>query len=155
MDAFRVKKCVAKRIDKIGRFLNTANNRSIKDSFLEKFMLCETACKEILLAYWKEKKQEVDKSSIKLDMKSIPSAMNKAGYKIDKPLLAYIFGSERKRGEKSAKKLRDGIVHSMMIEDMTEVLIREQDLMGRMEHFLQEMSRASSPKHKKNRGAKR
>lgn len=44
--------------------------------------------------------------------------------------------AEKKRGHKSAKKLRDGIMHAMNDDDLNEVIEREEFLYGRMDEFL-------------------
>ena len=57
-----------------------------------------------------------------------------------------IFGASNKRGEKSAKKLRDGIVHSLCVEDMDEAFNRRMQLYQEMDKFLKAMSTPPSPK---------
>lgn len=139
MDAARLRKSIAKKMKALSIYLKDPFIRKEKDEFLEKFMLCEAACKEILSAYFKEKGKSINNSSIKLDMVSIPSAMKKAGYPLSKALLTGIFGASRTRGKKSAKKLRDGIVHSLSKEDINEVIDRRMQLHKMMDEFLSVM----------------
>ena len=80
--------------------------------------------------------------------------MKKAGYQFDKDLLATIFGAAEKRGEKSAKKLRDGIAHSLCIEDIDEVFNRRVLLHQEMDAFLLAM-RTPPPEIKKKAKKKR
>ena len=154
MDARRLQKSIAKKMRSLSTYLENSSKKCEKDRFMEKFMLCETACKEILVAYFKEKKKAVDRRTLKLYMVSIPSAMKKAGYQFDKDLLANIFGSAEKRGEKSAKKLRDGIAHSLCIEDIDEVFNRRVLLHQEMDAFLLAM-RTPPPEIKKRAKKKR
>ena len=148
MDARRLQKTIAKKMRSISNYLEDTSKRSEKDRFMEKFMLCETACKEILVAYFKERKKEIDRRNLKLDMVSIPPAMKKAGYQFSKDLLADIFGAAEKRGEKSAKKLRNGIAHSLCLEDIDEVFNRREHLHQEMDEFLLAM-RTPQPEIKK------
>ena len=69
-------------------------------------------------------------------MRSIPSALNDYGYDIQKHILSDIFSSGKKRGSKSAKKLRDGIMHAMNEDDLNEIIDREDFLHSRMDEFL-------------------
>ena len=144
MDAGRMKKIIERKMRKISRYLEDDQRRSEKDKFMEKYMLCEAACREILYAYNKDRKR-MKKEDIQLNMQTIPSVMNKAGYQFDKELLTAIFGSSNKRGEKSAKKLRNGIAHSFCVEDMDEAFNRRVQLHQEMDKFLKAMSTPPSP----------
>ena len=77
-------------------------------------------------------------------MKSIPAAFNKFGYEIDNHILGSIFGGSKKRGQKSAKKLRDCIVHSLSEEDIKEVIERKDSLYSSMNAFLLFIERAGN-----------
>ena len=145
MDAGKMKIIIAKKMSKILKYLEDVQRKNEKDKFMEKYMLCEAACREILCAYNKERKG-TKKETIKLNMQTIPSVMNKACYQFDKELLTTIFGASNKRGEKSAKKLRDGIVHSLCVEDMDEAFNRRMQLYQEMDKFLKAMSTPPSPK---------
>lgn len=130
-----LQKNIVAKIKRVSKFLTNTTLKIEKDRFLEKFMFCEVACKEVLAAYFCEK-QNVNRKDIKLNMKFIPAAMRKAEYRFDKNLLSSIFGGSIKRGNKSAKKLRDGIAHSLSIEDMNEVFTRREILHQAMDEFL-------------------
>lgn len=107
--------------------------------FLEKFTLCEICCKAILKEYKKNNKTYSSETNLKLDMREIPAALKYAGYSIDEALLSIIFagsGNFKKRGSKSAKQLRNGIVHNLCESDIEEVCKRYLYLCAAMDNFL-------------------
>lgn len=132
----KTQKRVKRKIGKIEKLLSNGATRNTKNEFLEKFMICETACKAIISDYNKGKAKKIADRDIKLDMRVIEAAIKYAGYSIKKETLGAIFGSSDKRNEKSCKKLRDGIVHSMSAEDIQEVVKRHTRLFSEMQIFL-------------------
>lgn len=110
-----------------------------RHDFIDKFTLCDVTCKAVLESYAKAKGTYKPGKFVDLNMKSIPHAMNYFGLSIPKHVLNGVFGGTgqyKKRGTKSAKKLRDGIVHAMNKEDISEVVSRYDDLMTLMDTFL-------------------
>lgn len=79
-------------------------------AFINKFVQCEIACKHIVESYKRHKKDLKPGEYVTLDMRHIPAAMTTYGYDIPKHILSDIFSDSKKRGKKSAKKLRDGIM---------------------------------------------
>lgn len=69
-------------------------------------------------------------------MRSIPAAFAKFNYDIDRHILTDIFSASKNRGQKSAKKLRDCIVHALSEEDILEVINRKAYLYSVMDSFL-------------------
>ncbi len=115
------------------------STRGIRYAFIDKFTLCDLTCKAVLESYEKAKGTFKQGSFMDLNMKRIPSAMNHFGLSIPKHILNGVFGGSaqyKKRGTKSAKKLRDGIVHGMNKEDIKEVVSRNTDLNNLMDTFL-------------------
>ena len=107
--------------------------------FIDRFTLCDVTCKAVLETHEMANGTNNSESKIYLDMRRIPSAMNYVGLSISKLGLNGIFGGSgqyNKRGKKSAKKLRDGIVHAMNKEVINEVVERYADLRGLMDGFL-------------------
>ena len=127
---------VKRKVGKIEKLLSNETIRNTKNEFLEKFMICETACKAIISDYNKGTAKKVADRDIKLHMAVIEAAVKYAGYSIAKETLAAVFGSSEKRNAKSCKKLRDGIVHSMSAEDIQEVVNRCPLLFSEMQVFL-------------------
>ena len=116
-----------------------AGSQSIRREFIDKFTLCDVTCKSVLEFYAKAKGTYKPGSFINLDMRIIPHAMNFFKLTIPQHVLNGVFGGSgqyKKRGTKSAKKLRDGIVHAMNKEDIGEVVTRNTDLNNLMDAFL-------------------
>lgn len=106
--------------------------------FLDKFIVCEVVCKTIIEYYQKETKKKQN-GYITLNMKTISAAMNHFSLAIPNHILNGVFGGSgnyKKRGTKSAKKLRDGIMHAASKEDAIEVYDRRFELNDLMDDFL-------------------
>jgi len=131
-----VKRTTYKKYEKAMTVLNDSQYVQAKNEFLAKFTLCEIACKSVIEYYKKTQDESIDVKEIKLDMRSIPAAFAKFNYNIDKHILTAIFGASKKRGQKSAKKLRDCIVHALSEEDILEVINRKTHLYSVMDSFL-------------------
>lgn len=119
---------VCKDVEKAELILNNPQYTQAIIDFLSKFVVCEIACKAILAG--------AGMKNDKLNMKSIKSAVKKLNYGIEYAVLRSIFGSYKIRGSKSAKKLRDGIAHSLAENDIKEVIERKEDLFKYMDTFL-------------------
>ncbi len=130
--------------------LANAQYMQAKDEFLSMFVLCEIACKSVIEQYKKAINETVELNSIKLDMRSIPPAFSLFQYEIEKHILSSIFGASKKRGKKSAKKLRDGIVHNLSEEDIKEVMDRKEELLEHMNAFLKTIAEDYRQEKKEN-----
>lgn len=138
------KKALAKKHakQKLEIALETQQNReflAIRNQFIDKFTLCDLTCKVILEGYKKQQKQNNQDFRLVLDMRTIPYAFAWAGYEVDRNVLSRIFGgskSFKKQGTKSAKKLRDGIVHAMNVDDIQELVERQNELFSVMNTYL-------------------
>lgn len=121
-------------------FLDKANNRAAKDQFIEKFVLCEIATKNVLSYYGKEK----DVKKIKMRSDTIKAALRHAQYDVDNEMLEKMFRAGKKRGERSARDLRNGIVHDLKVTDIQEVIGRKDELFNLMDRYL-EIFTSSNP----------
>ena len=111
--------------------------KQLRYAFLDKYILCEETCKTVLMDYFlKENKKTVKADDIKLNLSQIVPAFKLAKIPVDKEVLEKIFGAETIRGSKSAKKLRNGIVHAMNKNDILEVQSREQELFEYMDEYI-------------------
>ena len=90
-------------------FLDKDSNRAIKDQFVEKFVLCEIALKSVLSNYYKTQGKEKEIDNIEMGLSSIKAALKLAHYDIKDENLEKLFKARRKRGERSARDLRNGI----------------------------------------------
>lgn len=119
-----------------------ANNdqyTNIRRAFLDKFTYCDVSCKAILEGYLKYKGTYNPAKFVDLNMKQIPAAMELFGLDVERNLLNSIFGGSgkyKKRGTKSAKKLRDGLVHAMNAADVNEIVDRYDELDSLMDRYL-------------------
>ena len=129
-------------VEKIEKCITLENNQEyleIRRAFIDKFTLCDMSCKVVIEHYKKIKKRENEEIKLLLDMRVIPFAMQTCGYSFDRNLLNKVFGGSRsfiKKGSKSAKKLRDGIVHAMNEDDLKEMMARSEELFSAMNNYL-------------------
>lgn len=115
------------------------NTMQIRREFLDKFIVCEVICKTIIEYYHKETTGKAPSGYTKLNMNTIVAAMNYFSLAIPQYVLSGVFGGTgqyKKRGTKSAKKLRDGIMHAASREDVLEVCERIFYLNDLMDEFL-------------------
>jgi hypothetical protein len=106
--------------------------------FIDKFTLCDVTCKAYIEKYKEVKKTAEDGSEIKLvlDMRTIPYALSFFELEIPKHVLTPVFGANKGKGQKTCKKIRDGIVHAMNISDLQEMHDRYDQVMAMMDTFL-------------------
>ena len=112
---------------------------TIRNQFIDKFTLCDLTCKVVLEQYQKMRKRNGEEIKLVLDMRTIPHAFAWAEIDVDRHILSSIFGGSKgfkKKGSKSAKKLRDGILHAMNADDLQELLERQNTLMAAMDTYL-------------------
>lgn len=121
------------------RCLNDREQTTRRYQFLDDFVLCEIVCKAVLALYKKNNKTYSSDKDLRLDMKEIPAALKYAGYNVDNDILSNIFagsGNYRRRGTKSAKLLRNGIIHNLSETDVVEMCNRFEHLHNTMNAFL-------------------
>lgn len=108
-------------------------------AFMDKFTLCDLTCKAVLESYNKAAGKNKPNTYTNLDMRVIPAAMEYFNVGVPKHILSNVFGGSgnyKKRNTKSAKKLRDGIVHAMNEQDISELIKRHDELKDSMNSFL-------------------
>lgn len=128
-----------KRLDLAREIAEDASVVLIRRDFIDKFTLCDITCKTILEYYAEAKKIDKQGKFINLNVQKISAAMHLFDLDIPRHVLSGVFGGSkqyRKRNSKSAKKLRDGIVHAMSKEDIQEVVQRNEELNTLMDSFL-------------------
>lgn len=104
------------------------------DAFKNKFNICETVYKVILVEHQKQKKKPRPEH-LTVSMTQVPYVLNFAGYSFDRALLNELFGATSGKGT-TVKKLRDKITHSISEEAVAEILARKDELFGYMDSFL-------------------
>ncbi len=110
--------------------------KNMINSFIEKYSICEIVYKVVLKDHQRKKQDDVKDETLKVDMRQVPHALNYAGYNFDSPLLDHLFGSKGTVNNRSAKKLRDELIHSQNESAIQELTDREQELHGYMDDFL-------------------
>lgn len=118
------------------------------EKFKNTFSICEAVYKTVLLEQQKRLHGEKAKrmEQLKITMSQVPSALRFAGYAFDDDLLQRLFGSEKKRWQKSAKKLRDEMTHQINTAAINELTKRGKELFADMETFLNTVRSFDNPK---------
>lgn len=105
------------------------------DSFKDKFALCEIVYKLVLKEHLSYKKAKT-KEHLKITMTQVPFALSFAGYNFEYDLLSKIFGSEKHKGKRSVKVLRDLLNHTLNSGAIQELENRYDELNTYMDTFL-------------------
>ena len=134
--ATNVKRVATDKLSKAEKILLNPQYMSAKNEFLTLFTLCEITCKTVIEHYKKLHKNEKSANDIRLDMRTIPHAMQAFNIDIEEHTLTKIFSANNQRGNKSAKKLRNGIIHALNAEDISEVISRQEELYEVMNTYL-------------------
>ena len=116
-------------------YLDKEDRRSTKDLFLEKFILCEIPTRLILTYYFSQNGEAKEVDSVEMAYTTIIAALKKSGYNPDEDMLKKVFKAKEKRGEKSARDLRNGIVHDLNIYDLMEVMDRKNELFKLLDDY--------------------
>ena len=128
---------IEKTLERLEAYLLDRDKQAKKLLFLEKFSLCEVCCKAALKQYKKQQKTYVSDEKIQLHIDEIINAMAYIGVEVPESLLASIFsGSLKKKDSRSAKVLRNQILHAHNTGAIDEVARRYAQLDGEMEEFL-------------------
>lgn len=104
--------------------------------FLEKFILCEVGIKKALGSYYKNHGEEKAVEDINMPMDHITNALTEAGFDISGIDLNKMFRKNNKRGERSARDLRNSIVHDMSVNDIHELVDRWDEIEAMLDDFL-------------------
>lgn len=135
-DEQKLKNKVVQNVTSKKNYLDKSDNRKTKDTFLEKFILCEIGLKNVLNYYYKKQGQEREADDIEMGLSTIKAALKLAQYNIPDDTLERMFKAKKKRGERSVRDLRNGIVHDLTIPDLQEVITRKNELFGLMDEFI-------------------
>ena len=128
-----------KRIKQIEALLSNPTTRASKESFLEKYIKCELACKLIIVEYETAKKKTVSYDEVKMHFQVIVAACHHVGLSVSDDILRRLFSTSEKRGHRSAKTIRNAIVHKLSVNDIKEVNSRFTALDSDMDAFLRSL----------------
>ena len=127
---------VIQNVNSRRNFLNRNGYRTTINLFVEKYILTEIAVKNVLSDYYKKKKEPKEVESIEMGITTIKAALKQAGYVIDGDIIDKMYKAKQKRGEKSARDLRNGIIHDLNVKDVQEVIDRKEELDELLDIFL-------------------
>lgn len=124
-------------IERIEKIFNDKETLQLLDSFKNKFNICESAYKIVLLEHQKAKGNNTNLNRLRLTMTQVPYALNFAGYTFNLELLNELFGSESKiNGCKTVKILRNSLTHGISDKCVDEIKKRKEELFDYMDSFL-------------------
>lgn len=127
---------VIQNVNSRRNFLNRVGYRETKDEFIEKYVLTEVAIKNILSSYYKFKGDEKEVESIEMGLTTIKAALKLTGYVPEDNTIDKMYKAKQKRGLRSARDLRNGIVHDLNVQDIQEVIDRKDELFKLLDDFL-------------------
>lgn len=112
-----------------------AEKENLINAFKSKFTACEIVYKVILKEHQLCKTKKLP-DHLLVDMKQAPYALSFAGYRFDKSLLSELFGGRDTPGNRSVKKLRDALTHSLNDNAIEELQRRNIEVNSYMDQFL-------------------
>ena len=118
-----------------------AGYRLIICTFLEKFVLCEAGTKRALSSYYRNAGNPKNVEDMNMPLTDITAALDEAGFDVNAMQLDKMFKKNNKRGEKSARDLRNAIVHDLTAEDIDELINRWQEIQATLDLYLSILQR--------------
>ena len=122
-------------LERLAAVFSDETVREKVDKFKDLFSVCEIVYKVILDDHQFNKTGE-HPTRMLIDMRQVPYALSYAGYDYERNLLANLFGAEERVGQRSVKKIRDSLNHSLNQSAVDELINREEELYGYMNSFL-------------------
>lgn len=129
-----------KNLRNVLKLLEQDNMKERLSSFLITFMLCESCYKDLLKAYKRSKGETFKEANLTIKMQEVTAVLKKFKIQINNEVIQNIFsstGDYRNAGSRSAKVLRNAVVHSMNKGAIQEIFDRCDDLDSDMNVFLQ------------------
>ena len=130
------RKRASSRIQTIQTKLNSSNTRDHIQNFLIEYILCEMTCKELIVGYKDAINKPVQYKEVTMDLRVIKAAVKHHGIVLSDDVMRRLFSYE-----KSAKKLRDSLVHNISKKVIDEVETQYGQLMAYMIAFLGAVTR--------------
>ena len=131
------KKRASTRIRQVQDKLNSGNSRHHVNTFLEKYFLSEIATKEMLVGYQTAKGEHLEYGKAEMHYDDIKNAFKHYNLGLSEELIKRLYLGKAPKGVKrSAKKLRDSLVHGMTVQNITEVDDRYNQLITDLDAFL-------------------
>ena len=124
-------------LDKPGR----ENYRQTICTFLEKFVLCEVGTKKALSSYYQKNGNPKEVEDMTMSLTDIKKALEDAGFDISSMPLDEMYKKNCNRGAKSARDLRNAIVHDLSAEDINELIDRWSDIEAVLDSYLGQLQK--------------
>lgn len=131
------KQRAATRIQSIRSKLDSGSTKSQLKSFLTDYFLCEMACKEMVVGYQDSIGKSIKYEEVKMDLRVLKAAFNIYGIALTDVVRNRLFSSS----PKSAKKLRDSLVHGISKNNLDTLVVQYGTMMSDMKVFLDQVTK--------------
>ena len=135
----KLRRLIRRTVESRKNFLDKpdrSNYRQIISTFLEKYILCEAGTKRALSAYYSSKGDTKEIKDINMPITDIKAALINAGFETNTMELDKMFKKDGLRGERSARDLRNAIVHDLSVNDIDELVKRWEDIQKTLDSYL-------------------
>lgn len=130
------KKRAATRVKQLQAKLNSGKSREHVQTFIEKYILCEIASKEMLVGYKNDLNEVLEYKDAKMDLRQLKHAFNYYHLELPNDVIKRLFAADKVEGKRSAKKLRDSLLHGMTKKNITELDKQYNQLIDDIDAFL-------------------
>lgn len=124
-----------KELTRLSDIYNNPDKKREINDFKNKYLFCEIAYKTFLEEYLYQKTKRRP-NALRVNMNQVPTVLKFAGHEIEKELLSKLFGSEKRVGIRTVKKLRDDLTHKVSKRAVDELYERKEELYDCMNSFL-------------------
>lgn len=126
----------ANRINQVQSKLESENSREHVGTFLEKYFLCEVAVKEMIVGYKDATGDHVAYKDVKMHLQVIRAAIRYYGLQLPDATIARLFASSRTNGSRTAKSLRNSLVHGMAKQTISDINAQYTQLITDMQELI-------------------
>lgn len=126
----------ASRVSQIQSKLDNGDSRRHVHTFLEQYILCEIIAKELVVGYKDAIGDPIAYSDVEMHVQTIRAAFKHYGLGLSNDVVDRIFVSKKTRGVRTARGLRNALVHSMDKRSITAVDVQYSQLMADMQQLL-------------------
>lgn len=134
-EQFALRNHAKEQLQRVEALLSDNNVKETIDVFKTRFSICEIVYKVILEKH-QENKGVYNTDRLQISMTQVPYALDFAGYDFDRELLDRLFGSEKRKGRRSVKKLRDLLTHKLSDDAAKELVDRKDEIFKYMDTFI-------------------
>ncbi len=133
----KVKTKAKNKLDELTKFVCDENRMKEINDFKTRFEICESIYKYLLEQYKQLNcKKEVKSIYLKLNISEVKAVLSFFEYKYDEIKITNLFGSEKAKGKRSAKSIRNALTHDFNESVAEELHNRKNEIYGYMDYFL-------------------